>query len=296
MRARPSASLPCRSARRWKSKASSKSETRLSWSAASRQRSSQNESAVSSKSLFPNPIAHRGLHDISTGVIENSTSAFEAAIAGGYAIECDVQLSSDGVPYIFHDDELDRLVGRPGRSDEISMAEVGALPLLHSSTGDRPQTFAQFLDQIAGRTLLQIELKRQYSPQATEALAREVTKALAAYGGPNVVESFDPNLLVAMRKAGYAGKLGIITYSWKIPEWDADIPATNKFALRHLLHWPLTRFDFISCHDVALELPAVRLFHALGVPVTTWTIKSAAQAEKALTRADQLVFEGFVPR
>ncbi len=246
--------------------------------------------------LFPNPIAHRGLHDISTGVIENSASAFEAAIAGGYAIECDVQLSSDGVPYIFHDDDLDRLVGRPGRSDEISMAEVGALPLLHSSTGDRPQTFQQFLDQVAGRTLLQIELKRQYSPRQTEALASAVAKALAAYRGPNVIESFDPTLLVAMRRHGYTGKLGIITYSWKIPEWDDDIPTSRKLVLRHLLHWPVTRFDFISCHDIALDLPAVRFFHALGMPVTAWTIKSDAQAQKALTRADQLVFEGFVPR
>lgn len=246
--------------------------------------------------LFPNPIAHRGLHDISKGVIENSSSAFEAAIAGGYAIECDVQLSSDGIPYIFHDDELDRLVGRPGRSDEITMADVGALPLLHSSTGDRPQTFQAFLDQVAGRTLLQIELKRQYSPEKTEALAKAVTKALAAYRGPNVIESFDPHLLVAMRKAGYTGKLGIITYSWKIPDWDADIPASQKFVLRHLLHWPATRFDFISCHNVALDLPAVRFFHALGIPVTTWTIKSQADAERALARADQLVFEGFVPR
>ena len=246
--------------------------------------------------LFPNPIAHRGLHDISRGVIENSASAFESAIAGGYAIECDVQLSSDGVPYIFHDDDLDRLVGRPGRSDEITMAEVAALPLLGSSAGDRPQTLRAFLDQVAGRTLLQIELKRQYSPEKTDALAAAVAQALAAYGGPNVVESFDPHLLVAMRRYGYTGKLGIITYSWKIPEWDEDISASQKFALRHLLHWPVTRFDFISCHDIALDLPAVRFFHALGMPVATWTITSAAQAARALTRADQLVFEGFVPR
>lgn len=251
---------------------------------------------MASKPLFPNPIAHRGLHDIATGVIENTASAFEAAIAGGYAIECDVQLSSDGVPYIFHDDELDRLVGRPGRSDAIAIDDICALPLLGSSTGDRPQRFTAFLEQIAGRALLQIELKRQSTPAGTQRLAQTVTEALGAYSGPQVVESFDPNLLIAMRRAGYAGKLGIITYSWRIPEWDADVPARQKFALRHLLHWPMTRFDFISCHDVALDLPAVRFFHALGVPVTAWTIESQAQAEKALTRADQLVFEGFVPR
>ena len=47
--------------------------------------------------------------------------------------------------------------------------------------------------------------------------------------------------------------------------------------------------------DVALDQPAVRFFHALGLPVAAWTIKSQAQADKALARADQLVFEGFVP-
>jgi len=50
---------------------------------------------------FDRPIAHRGLHDRASGVIENSRSAFEAAIARGFTIECDVQISSDGVPVIF---------------------------------------------------------------------------------------------------------------------------------------------------------------------------------------------------
>ena len=64
--------------------------------------------------LFPNLIAHRGLHDRANGVIENSASAFEAAIAQGHAIECDIQLSNDGVPFVFHDDDGERLLGMPG--------------------------------------------------------------------------------------------------------------------------------------------------------------------------------------
>lgn len=248
------------------------------------------------KLSFDRPIAHRGLHDRSAGIIENSFSAFEAAVANGYAIECDVQLSSDGVPYIFHDDGLSRLTGVSGRSDAIAIADVGALPLLGSSTGDTPQTFAAFLAQAAGRTLLQIELKRQASRAQTMRLAATVADQLSRYSGPQVIESFDPNLLTAMRRAGYRGKLGIITYSYQKPDWDDDLTAGQKLALRHLLHWPLTRFDFISCHDEALDLPAVRLFRALGTPVCTWTITSPKQKAKALARADQIVFEGFDPR
>ena len=62
-----------------------------------------------------------------------------------------------------------------------------------------------------------------------------------------------------------------------------------------MLHWPITRFDFISCRDNALGLPAVRLFRSLGKPVTSWTIKSAEAATTALRQADQIVFEGFLP-
>ena len=32
--------------------------------------------------LTARPVAHRGLHDAANGVIENTPSAFEAAIAG----------------------------------------------------------------------------------------------------------------------------------------------------------------------------------------------------------------------
>ena len=75
--------------------------------------------------MFPRPIAHRGLHDRAKGVIENSASAFEAAIAGNFAIECDVQLTSDGVAVVFHDDVLKRLHRQRRRPYvEISAAEL----------------------------------------------------------------------------------------------------------------------------------------------------------------------------
>jgi glycerophosphoryl diester phosphodiesterase len=248
-----------------------------------------------SGTLFDRPIAHRGLHDRTRGVIENSQSAFEAAIAAGYAIECDVQLSSDGVPFIFHDDDFDRLTNATGPSDARPIAEVQALVLKDSVPVQVPQRFTEFLSQIAGRTMLQVELKQQRNPTLTRALATAVAAALRDYRGPYTLESFDPNLIVALRRAGETAPIGIITYGYDEPSWDSKLPGWQRVVLRHLLHWPLTRFDFISCRDVSLGLPAVRLFRALGVPVTSWTIKSQAGAETALRQADQIVFEGFLP-
>jgi glycerophosphoryl diester phosphodiesterase len=244
---------------------------------------------------FERPIAHRGLHDRANGIIENTRAAFEAAIEKNYAIECDVQLSSDGVPYIFHDDKLERLTGVTGRSDELPIAEVQKLVLTGSSENATPQRFTEFLEQIAGRTQLQIELKKQADAARTVTLATEVAAALRDYRGPFTIESFDPRLLVALRNAGVTAPLGIITYAYDEPTWDTQVSGWRKFVLRHLLHWPWTRFDFISCRNLSLYLPMVRFLHARGMEVTAWTITSEQAARAALRASDQIVFEEFLP-
>lgn len=246
--------------------------------------------------VFDRPIAHRGLHDRTKGVIENSASAFEAAIAAGYHIECDLQLTSDGVPVVFHDDELERLTGRKGKPSDLTAAEMTSLPLLGSAAGDCPPRFTDFLALVDGRTLLQVELKQQKSKPDNERLARAAIAAVAGYAGPLVFESFDPDLLMRLRRLGFKGARGIITYTYDQPEWDGRLTRWERFGLRHLLHWPYSRFDFMSVHEAALDLGAVRFWRGLGLPVTSWTIRSAEAARKALSGgADQIVFEGFDP-
>jgi len=251
------------------------------------------------KGIFDRPIAHRGLHDREKGIIENSRSAFEAAIKGGFAIECDLQLTRDGVPVVFHDDDMQRLLGIPGDIREASSDVVLRTPLLGSAAGECPQTFGQLLEQVAGRTLLQVELKHQLRGK-TKPLAAVAVNNVSRYPGPLCFESFDPWLLIAARQAGYRGKLGIITEHYKATAADdpfyEGLKLSDRVILRHLLHWPLTRFDFLSVDKSALALPAVRLFRALGKPVTSWTIRSTAEATAALAAADQLVFEGFLPQ
>jgi glycerophosphoryl diester phosphodiesterase len=82
--------------------------------------------------LTARPIAHRGLHDKTTGIVENTLSAARAAIAGGYAIEVDVQPDADLEPVVFHDETLERLTeGRPRPSSRGSRSREAA-------TGSRP--------------------------------------------------------------------------------------------------------------------------------------------------------------
>ena len=62
--------------------------------------------------LTARPIAHRGLHDSTQGLIENTAAAVRAAISAGYGIEVDVQLSGDGEAMVYHDDALGRAVSQ----------------------------------------------------------------------------------------------------------------------------------------------------------------------------------------
>lgn len=247
------------------------------------------------KSTFAQPIAHRGLHDASKGVIENSLPAFAAAIVSGFAIECDVQLTSDGKAVVFHDDMLNRLTGKNGDIHALSAAEITSIPLLGSNPPATPQLLSEMLRAVAGRAQLVIEIKQQPSVMMTRQLATAVLDELKSYQGTYVLESFDPRALMALRKQGCRASLGIIT-----KRYDAnDNPrehALSRFALRHLLHWPFIRFDFISVASNALDLPMVRLFRWLGMAVTSWTIRSKSDALHADKHADQIVFEGFDPR
>jgi len=246
------------------------------------------------KPRFDRPIAHRGLHDRSAGRIENSSAAFEATIAAGFSIECDVQLSADGVPFVFHDDNFERLTGYSGLAGSLPMAEIERLPLTGSSPPETPQRLVAFLAQVAGRTPIQIELKPQPTPEATTRLAAGVCEALQSYTGEVTLESFDPNLLIALRREGARWPLGILVSAYR-EAGDRNLSATTRFALRNLLHWPWTRFAFISCYHQDLNLPAVRFFRALGMPVTAWTIRSEAHGRTALLHSDQIVFEGHLP-
>mgnify|MGYP000391789119 CR=1 FL=1 len=100
--------------------------------------------------------AHRGLH--TPGVPENSLAAAKAAIGAGMGIECDIQMSADGVPIVFHDWELSRLTSVEGmvgaRDLRIALVNREALPLLqvrdiargNVRTVDRDLSLDQALD------------------------------------------------------------------------------------------------------------------------------------------------------
>src|SRR3989304_763460 len=94
--------------------------------------------------LTARPIAHRGLHDASAGVIENTASAFNAAIAGGYGIETDLQISGDGEAMVHHDDAFGRLTEGTGALAGMTAAEIKTVHFKAST--DRIRTLGEPCD------------------------------------------------------------------------------------------------------------------------------------------------------
>ena len=247
--------------------------------------------------LVARPIAHRGLHDAAKGIVENSLAAARAAIAGNYAIECDVQLSADGDAVVFHDDALDRLTGARGRVDARPLAELTRLTLRGSSETLPP--FSRLLETVAGRAPLVVELKSRFDGDLS--LARRVAELVAGYDGPLAVESFDPDPIAFLRAQGAAlgvghVPLGMVAQArYDADEWP-DLPEPRRAELEHWLHFSRTRPDFLSFN--ALDMPravAVLFREGLKRPVTVWTVRSAERARAAARWADQIVFEGFAP-
>jgi glycerophosphoryl diester phosphodiesterase len=238
--------------------------------------------------LTARPIAHRGLHDAPSGVIENTPSAFRAAITAGYGIECDLQISADGEAMVYHDDALGRLTEGAGRLDTITAEALQRITF--KSTADRMLTLGELCDLVAGHTTLVIELKGGFAGDTR--LAARTAAVLAGYGGPVAAMSFDPGLMGALRNLAPALALGLVGMR---RDAGAPVPAQMS-ALRYLRQALAARLQFLAYRVADLtSAPPLLARHVLHWPVLTWTVRSHEERARAATHADQMIFEGFRP-
>jgi glycerophosphoryl diester phosphodiesterase len=240
--------------------------------------------------LIARPIAHRGLHG--AGIVENTASAFTAAIAGGYGIECDLQISADGEAMVHHDDALGRLTEGSGRLAEMSTAAIQAVRF--KDCADHILTLGELCKLVAGRVPLLLELKSRFDGDLR--LAHRVPEVLQRYAGPVAAMSFDPDLIAALRQATPALTRGMVAERhYAEPEW-AALPAARKRQMAWFTHAPHTRPQFIaySVHDLPAVVPLIarKMF---GLPLLTWTVRTDADRRRAAAYVDQIIFEGWRP-
>lgn len=230
--------------------------------------------------LTKRPIANRGLHGEDRLIYENSLPAFELAALKNYTIYCDVQLSHDGVPIVFHGPSLEKISGQKKRIIDLRSSEIAKIEGINGK--QRIVTFEETLENIAGKVPILVNLEGNEDEDA--GLISRVTELLVAYPNNSAIMSQDIHVLRRIRFCDRTIPHGIKA------EGNRRNDIEQHFAM--LAH----DMEFVAYNFRQLANPFVRFARQkLNMPVLSWTIHSLADWERARKNSDQMIFEDFNP-
>ncbi|UVO39887.1 glycerophosphodiester phosphodiesterase [Bradyrhizobium arachidis] len=242
--------------------------------------------------LTARPVAHRGLHDISRGIVENMPGAVRAAIAGNFAIEVDIQLSADGEAMVHHDHALGRLTEATGPVVAKTAAELRAVTF--KDTPERMMSLSDLCTMVAGRVPLVIEVKSHFD--GDRKLVKRMAEVLASYQGQAVGMSFDPDQVLALRDLLPNRPRGIVAQRSYEDEYWAHLTREQRDSMMYLRHGFRTQPHFVAFKVDHLPAPAPWIArNVFGCALLGWTVRTGEQRTRVGQYADQMIFEGFVP-
>ena len=234
--------------------------------------------------------AHRGLHDRTNGVPENSLAAFRRAAEHGFGAELDVHLTRDGRLAVIHDDSLLRTAGVDVKASELTAEELAQYRL--EGTDEKIPFLEEVLPIFQGRAPLIVELKVE--DNAAE-LARAVCGLLDQWNVDYCIESFHPAAILWLRKNRPDVCRGQLSEDF-VSSKGTKLGFLADFAMTHLLTSFLTQPDFIAYDWHGRKEPSVRLSKKLwGVQEVSWTVKDRGTMEALEKDGAISIFEGFIP-
>ncbi|MDH4384093.1 MAG: glycerophosphodiester phosphodiesterase [Caulobacter sp.] len=237
--------------------------------------------------LFSPPVAHRGLWSPG-GAPENSLGAFQAACAGGYGIELDVQITADGEAVVFHDYGLARMTGVEGRVRDHSLSDLQALRL--AGTDETIPTLAEALVEIGHRALVHIELKTPFGEVGP--LEKRVSEVLIDHNGPICVIGFNPYSHAWFADHHPQIMRGLDSYRWNDANASTLAPELRK-SYAALEQVSIARPDFLALDHRMLPSPEAERYRQQGMPIIAWTVRNLEDGERLEPFCDNVIFEGF---
>ena len=235
-----------------------------------------------SSTIMPKIIAHRGA---SGSAPENTLAAIRlAAEHGATWIEIDVNISSDGVPVLFHDDGLSRCSNGEGLVIEHSLKTLKSLDcgswFSDEFSGEKIATLDECLQQAIDADLgINLEIKpcSGWELPTTDAIAQLINSKSSL--PPLVISSFSH---VAMLRA--AEKLAVLPRSSLFlvtpPDWQElckEVGASN-----------------IHLHaNSLLTTDDIENFHTHGLGVYCYTVNTSDEAKELFTKGVDGVFTNY---
>jgi glycerophosphoryl diester phosphodiesterase len=231
--------------------------------------------------LSAQPFAHRGLHG--SDIVENSRSAFDRAVALNHGIELDIQPSREGVAFVFHDDDLDRLTAERGPIIVQAATDLDTVRL--TGTRETIPRLTEIIGRIAGRVPVLIEIKTD--ERYVGVLCLSVRRALEGYRGPHAIMSFNPQVSRWFADHSPRTVRGLVMTE--------GTPDTRRARLtdavvRRLTLWR-AKPDFLAYDIRNLPSRFASEQRARGLKLLTWTVRTAAQERIAMACADESIYE-----
>jgi len=174
---------------------------------------------------LPRVMGHRGAAGIAP---ENTLASLRTAAAMGMTwIEFDVMLSGDGVPVLFHDDNLKRITGRKVAMARTPFAELAKL---EAGAWFAPGFIGEPIPSLEQALALAVELgltpniEIKPTPRRDAATAAAVVETVARHwpghrSGP-LISSFSRKVLEVVRDRAPALPRALI--AWRLPrDWEA---------------------------------------------------------------------------
>ncbi|CAM3477437.1 glycerophosphodiester phosphodiesterase family protein [Occultella aeris] len=216
--------------------------------------------------LHPGPLAlaHRGGagYALNEG-IENSLRAVRNAVDLGFTyVETDVRASADGVPFVFHDPDLSRVVGSAVDVHALTAADLRAATL---AGGESIPTLAELLEEFGG-TRFNIDVKSD----DVVAPALAVIEAQRAFDRV-LIAAFDHRRLQRVRRAHPEAATSGSPLETASLRW--GVGAARSLAARNgvvCLQVPTTFRG-----RALVTGPFVATAHRYGLQVHVWTIDDA---------------------
>ena len=188
------------------------------------------------------------------------------------AMEIDVQLSSDGVPVLMHDDTVDRTTNLSGAVRDLTLAQLQAAD---AGNGEPVPTLDQVLALVAGRLTVMCELKATPGlPEQDQANVDAVVEVIRRHSAESwtAIQSFNPEMVQRARSTEPRISAAIITG-----------PISGEQVERLLGGLMKRHAQAISVEHHCVDRALIEKAKRRQVSVWTWTADDPADWERVVT-------------
>jgi glycerophosphoryl diester phosphodiesterase len=219
---------------------------------------------------YPLWIAHRGAGRLAP---ENTLAAFREGAARGYRMfECDVKLSADDVPFLLHDDTLERTTngqGPAGKQGFGALAQLDAGSWHSRAFAGEPLARLENIAGFCQRNGCWLNIEIKPTPGSEEQTGRIVAEHAARLWPfevtPPLLSSFRPVALQAAQRAqARLPRALLLDTFW--PDWLASAQALACAA--------------VVCHHALWGRASLAQVHGAGMKALAYTVNDEWEAAR----------------